>query len=665
MNQDLKIIKKKYGEEMMHLCRELFPTLLEQEGLLPKLLLDNFKESRSLVKDIIDNNLEEEFKNYIYNQVDVENNHEEVVSKRPEELLKEAGYKLYECHSEEEIQSFKKYYAPGEALCTFRGGRLNRCYVFFAIKENVDEIKRENFPKPQRQDEYGTSVISIQFTRDDSHTLSIKNRYNHTVNNPDSTFGNNLDNIIPGLTNSFDKHYGLHQSHLQGGLGEFEIPGYVKASDGKYYKYNYEINNIYYCENNLIIDNFEVKEYPHEQYIIFDYFILDLKNKQIQPYWKELKDSFPNTIGTIKDIKIENDKDNKNILIKSDDSDEVDIIITLDKNNRIITYKNNKVENIGDDFLCNNNSLTSIELPNIRRIDNFFLGNNKSLTNIELPNVENIGDDFLCWNNSLTSIELPNVESIGGYFLDCNKLLTGVELPNVESIGDHFLRNNSSLTSIELPNIRRIDNFFLGNNKSLTNIELSNVESIGDDFLRNNNSLASIELPNVTSIGNTFLYWNKSLTSIELPNAISIGNNFLSENNSLTSIELPNAISIGDDFLTGNRSLTSIELPNVESIGDDFLMSNSSLASIELPNVISIGNTFLYWNKSLTSIELPNVESIGNHFLYCNNSLTSIELPKAEIIGDDFCFNCKNIETANIPLKPELEERLKGHGKHL
>ena len=254
MNQDLKIIKKKYGEEMMHLCRELFPTLLEQEGLLPKLLLDNFKESRSLVKDIIDNNLEEEFKNYIYNQVDVENNYEEVVSKSPEELLKEAGYKLYECHSEEEIQSFKKYYAPGEALCTFHGGRLNRCYVFFAIKENVDEIKRENFPKPQRQDEYGTSVISIQFTRDDSHTLSIKNRYNHTVNNPDSTFGNNLDNIISGLTNSFDKYYGLHQSHLQ---NSFEIPGYVKASDGKFYKYNYEINNIYYCENNVIIDNFE------------------------------------------------------------------------------------------------------------------------------------------------------------------------------------------------------------------------------------------------------------------------------------------------------------------------------------------------------------------------------------------------------------------------
>ena len=598
MNKDLKIIKKKYGEEMMHLCRELFPTLLEQEGLLPKLLLDNFKESRSLVKDIIDNNLEEEFKNYIYNQVDVENNYEEVVSKRPEELLKEAGYKLYECHSEDEIQSFKKYYAPREELCTFRGGRLNRCFVFFAVKENVDEIKRKNFPKPQRQDEYGTSVISIQFTRDNSHTLSIKNRYNHTVNNPDSTFGNNLDNIISGLTNSFDKYYGMHQSHLQ---GEFEIPGYVKASDGKFYKYNYEINNIYYCENNVIIDNFEVKEYPHEQYVILDYFILDLKNKKIQTYWNdmELEDSFPETIGTIRDIKIENEKDNKNILIKTADSDKVDVIITLDKNNRIIALKNDKVENIGNRFLSQNNALTSIELPNVTSIDY----------------------DFLSQNNALTSIELPNATSIGNRFLFNNKSLTSIELPNVTSIGNSFLYHNSSLISIELPNATSIGNRFLSQNNALTSIELPNVRSIDYDFLSQNNALTSIELPNVTSISNRFLY----------------------HNNSLISIELPNATSIGHDFLPYNNALTSIELPNVENIG----------------------NEFLYKNNSLTHIELPNVRNIGDWFLNRNTSLTSIELPSAEIIGDFFCDKCKNIDTVNIPLIPELEEKLKEQGKHL
>ena len=71
MNNDLKIIKKKYGEEMMHLCRDLFPTLLEKEGLLPSLLLHSFHESHSLAQDIISEQLEYEFKSYIYQQVDV------------------------------------------------------------------------------------------------------------------------------------------------------------------------------------------------------------------------------------------------------------------------------------------------------------------------------------------------------------------------------------------------------------------------------------------------------------------------------------------------------------------------------------------------------------------------------------------------------------------
>ncbi len=34
MVDDLKIIKKQFGEAMMHLCREEFPTILEQPGAL-------------------------------------------------------------------------------------------------------------------------------------------------------------------------------------------------------------------------------------------------------------------------------------------------------------------------------------------------------------------------------------------------------------------------------------------------------------------------------------------------------------------------------------------------------------------------------------------------------------------------------------------------------
>ena len=66
LNKDLEIIKKKYGENMMKLCRELFPSILEEEGVLSKIILSNFYPNHNLYDDIIDNKLENNFKNYIY-----------------------------------------------------------------------------------------------------------------------------------------------------------------------------------------------------------------------------------------------------------------------------------------------------------------------------------------------------------------------------------------------------------------------------------------------------------------------------------------------------------------------------------------------------------------------------------------------------------------------
>ena len=61
MNYDLKVIKKKFGENMMKLSRELFPTLLEEKGLLSGIFLDNFNPSKTLYDDIKKNCLEKEY----------------------------------------------------------------------------------------------------------------------------------------------------------------------------------------------------------------------------------------------------------------------------------------------------------------------------------------------------------------------------------------------------------------------------------------------------------------------------------------------------------------------------------------------------------------------------------------------------------------------------
>ncbi len=400
MNEDLKIIKKKYGEKMMKLCRESFPTLLESEGLLSQLMLEHFDPSHVLYENIISDELEDEFKDFIYSLIELKKI-KKVVNKNSKELLEEAGYDLYECRTEEEIQSFRKYYQTNEMLCTFEENRLSRCYVFFAVKKSVDDIRREDFKNPQREDLYGTSVISIQFTKNETHTLSIKNRYNHTVNNPDATFRNNLDNIIEGLTESFSRDYGMIQTNPS---NDFEIPNYVRANDGRYYKYNYEINNIYYCTNNVIIDNFEAMKLEHNR-LLLDYFILDLQDKIISLYDDTISDCFPGGLKEIQQIWIIKEKESKKIIIKTNQED---IIIEIDNDNKIIKYQNDNIEEIKNNFLIYNESLIKIDLPNVTIIGDNFLYFNESLREINLPNVVEIGDCFLYYNKSLKKAKKLN-----------------------------------------------------------------------------------------------------------------------------------------------------------------------------------------------------------------------------------------------------------------
>ena len=544
MNQDLKIIKKKYGEKMMHLCRTLFPTILEEEGLLPKLLESKFYPSRFLYNDIIENNLVLEFQELMYDTIKKEKIIEIDVEETPSELLDKAGYILYECKTEKDIQSFKKYYKKGEELCTFRGGRLNSCYVFFAVKKDVENIKREDFENPKRQDLYGTSVISIQVGRVNSY-LSIKNRYNHRVINPDATFNNNLDNIIPGLTKSFNDNYDFSISKER--KKSFELPRYVKANDGKYYKYNYEINNIYYCPDNIIIENFEVNRTYQDKsrYIIFDYFILDMKEKTISLYDDYAHETFQYYHKNIEQIEIKKENNKKYVILKKLNHK---IIITLDNENKMISYHNDLITEIGSYFLYFNKYLKEIYLDNVIEIESYFMGFNYILNHLQMPLLQKCGNDFLMQNEDLREIRFPNLENVDNNFIWRNQNIEKVYLPELKEVGDHFLTSNECLNYLELPNLIKA----------------------GDNFLRVNEIIA-------------FLY---------APFLIEVGSEFMALNNSLTSLELPNLKSFGYFFLEKNTKLKELRLPKLEEIGVHYLKYNTKIKILEIPEVIS--NRFIY-----------------------------------------------------------------------
>ncbi len=642
---ELKVIKKRYGENFMHLCRDLFPQILEREGLLTQILDEHFAYSRNLYNDLISQGKVIDFKNYIYSFVDVENKGLHIPNKYKSavELMAEAGYILYpECKTEEEIQAFKKWYAKGEALCTFRGGRLNDCRVWFAVANNAGKIRREDFKNPERQDLYGVSVISIQFTRGDKR-CSIKNRYNHTVNNPDNTFNSNLDKILPGLADAFERDFGVRDIYKTG--NNFEMNNYV-CVDGKYYHYTHEMNNVYYCDGNCIIDNFRVKELPLHQ-MLMEYFIVDFKEKTIECYDKHIEDCLPKTIGKIKKMAFENGV----LTIINEENEKIEI--GLSSKNEIVSYKNEKLKECGDYFLLGNKELKELNLPELQKCGDDFLLGNKELQELNLPKLRECGDEFLLGNKELKELNLPELQKCGNHFLFGNKELEELNFPELRECGYGFLYYNEKLKELNLPNLCECGDDFLYYNEELEELTLPELREYGGDFLLGNKELQELNLPKLRECGDEFLLGNKELKELNLPELQKCGNHFLFGNKELEELNFPELRECGYGFLYYNEKLKELNLPNLCECGDDFLYYNEELEELTLPELREYGGDFLYWNQKLQKLNLPKLQECGNYFLYWNQKLQKLNLPKLQECGNYFLFNNKKLEELTLP---ELRE---------
>lgn len=559
LNKDLKYIKKKYGEKMMHYCRECFPTILNVPGKLVEILNTHFYCVKdSLYNDIKENHKEFEFNDFVYSNAGLKNEYDiRDVSKTPKELLDDAGYDLFECKTVEEVNSFKKYFILGEQLCTFLdpASRLENKYVFFAVKKNILDIKREDFLIPDRQDEYGTSVISIQFTRDKNNHLSIKNRYNEVVNNPDSTFDNNLDNIIPGLTMSFYKAYGIREIYDEN--SEFQMEHYISIG-GEYYKYNYKLNDIYYCTNNIIALNGKVIKYDPEKYIIMDYFIIDLVNKKVDVFDNKLRDSFSEVIGKIKNIEIVRGEKDKKVYITNEEDNIFELTLSFD--NKLIGIKNNMID----------------------KLPNRFLISGEYLKNMEFSNVREIGNDVLYANTDLEHFNLSKAEVIGNYFLANNIKLTNIDLNKTIMIGDDFLKRNIIVESINFDSLQRVGNSFMFSNKGLSSIVIPNLSYTGKCFFKLNDKVLFASFPSLQETGDFFMNDAKNLRMFEADNLRVSGDMFLMANKELDYISLPNLIKTGKLFLAANQIIMSVNLPNLSYLPKYFLRNAGGLESITL-----------------------------------------------------------------------------------
>lgn len=537
-NKDLALIKKYYGEKFMHLCRSLFPTILEQEGLLFKTIYNKIAPTKLIYDDVIKD--VQTFQEYINISTGVKPSVLECLDtgKTPEQLLMEKGYVLYpECQTEKDIQQFRKYYKLNETLCTFYGNRLDLCRVWFAVKQNVDEIIRENFPYPSRQDEYGTSVISIQFTRGNVAELSIKNRYNHAVKNPDATFSNNLENIIPGLTQAFQKTYNINLAPLS--LRNcLDLKKYIVDNFGRYHRtlsycLDYQFAPYYFCENNTVVFNGKVTEYDKNKYILMNNYLVDLSKKTIVDIMnQDSLDSFLSSLGEIEDIKLEKNLEGCKVLVLKVKEGE-DVKLTLDKLDQLIEYYN----------------------PNVQEIDNNFLNYCKSLQKFDAPNLTKIKDCFLLTNEVLSVFNAPKLEKVGEYCLKNNKGIINLDLPSLEYMDEKFMADNIKAQYINLPKLKVMYEFCFACNRNAKQLNIPKLETMEDYCFNENQKLQELDAPSLKNIGYECFIINNSIKNCNLPNLTTLNDYAFFSNKVMDNFYAPKLKKFGKHVLADNEKI--------------------------------------------------------------------------------------------------------------
>lgn len=215
-----------------------------------------------------------------------------------EEIIEDfnkAGYDTVIFDDKEKIAECKKYYASGERICTYNdlSGRMCQYHMIVAVKKDINKIQRSK--KPQREDEYGTSILNIQIAKNGSH-MSIKNRYNHTVNECDSTLNNNLDLLIPGLQAKVLGYYKIACLHKNK-----NYYNRITNINGIYLKYGIEKNNVYF--GNFVLDSKNgVRFEDNGRYYVNSCFdnpcVLDFHNKEVIKLFDEKQQISKGTLLT-------------------------------------------------------------------------------------------------------------------------------------------------------------------------------------------------------------------------------------------------------------------------------------------------------------------------------------------------------------------------------
>ncbi len=387
----------------------------------------------------------------------------------PYELLKKAGYNAFYADTYKKQNSIAPYFLEREKLCTFRDkNRYKNYYIIHCIKEGAEKLKRADFIHPEREDAYGTSVISIQIAKSGGF-IKILNRYNHSVSFPDNTFNSNPDNIIEGLTHALKKEFNVDF------LVHQKMPPHFIFLDEKLIKYNFELDGTYFGDGFHVSDG-HIHDFNKDNFLLIDHFLLDFKTKKVSDLvigpvdmdsffdsYECQDDSFAQVLqkeveGKILQVK----KISK--LEKALLADGVQILRTKESQLTHLYLPTTRV--LPNRFLNRNETLETFFAPHLRVMGNRSFERNREIKYLYLPRLQNIGDYFLMYNNKLKYLNIPMVKEIGHMSMREVQLERMIAPCLTFIAGDVFIRARN-MEIFSAPNLIKINRGVLDSNDML------------------------------------------------------------------------------------------------------------------------------------------------------------------------------------------------------
>lgn len=402
-----EIIKKQNGEHFAQVLRKFDSALFEIEGL-PHILKYAGKMAEALLDFL------EMIKNVTICEVENPQN--------PFDLLKQAGYRAFLADTYQKQNSIQKYFAKGEELCTFEDhDRYKEYFIIHCIKEGAEKLNRADFKgREDRQDEYATSVISIQMLKRGGF-IKITNRYNHTVEFADNTFNSDPDKIIMGLSCALKHYFKVDFSSQQAPLPD----GYLYLN-GQVIEYDYEMDNVYFSKNYFVEDGKIIPLNKDYQFMV-DCFVVDLKKRAVLNPLK-VYDSFAKVM-----------------------TNELQQVKQL----RYLKLSNENWVLFGDDcclMRVENNLLKNLCLPTTRVIPPCFLSYETKVEAVHAPHVQELGRNSFARAGHLKYFIFENLSEmkegcIGSSSLDI------VFMPQVKKIGDMCFHHYAPMRKLGIFNI--------------------------------------------------------------------------------------------------------------------------------------------------------------------------------------------------------------------